>query len=466
MSTPTVAGNVGNSEWEAPAVPVRIINKDEHPITPDQIDPDALFILQKLNSAGFSAYLVGGGVRDLYLGKKPKDFDISTDARPGQLRRLFPNSNTIGRRFRLVQVFFRGGKTIEVSTLRSLSEHDLDGPEAVLAPNNTYGTLSEDARRRDLTINSLFFEIENNTIIDYLDGSGDLDRAVIRIIGDPAKRISRDPVRMMRAIRHAARNNFKIEQDSWQAICQNCDKLKLCPPSRLRDELLKDYYSGAAAPWFELAFDSGLFFALLPVYRKAFNKSSDQGLVIRDLLLKIFKTIDRINNYSVENHIHRQPDYFLFALSLIPWAEARWQLLSQPQKSAQLFHTGKQIREELDRGIGVDLNLRRSMRQDMANLLTNLSLLANSRQPRGWPKWLKKKSYFPRARLFYQFYNEAASGREIAPHFLHPSIPKPQISVETAQPPETDSQQRKDDSPQVRPAFAKKTKGGVFGFRK
>ncbi len=130
-----------------------------------------LYILRKLKDAGFAGYLVGGGVRDLYLGKTPKDFDISTDARPGQLRKLFPNSNTIGRRFRLVQIFFRGGKTIEISTLRSLSEHDLDGPEAVLAPNNTFGTLSEDARRRDLTINSLFYEIENNTIIDYVNGS-------------------------------------------------------------------------------------------------------------------------------------------------------------------------------------------------------------------------------------------------------------------------------------------------------
>ena len=143
----------------------RIIGEDSHPIRQNMLDADAVFVMRKLNKAGFSSYLVGGGVRDLYLGKTPKDFDISTDARPGQIRQLFPNSATIGRRFRLVQVFLKSGKVIEVSTLRTLSEHDLDGPQAVLAPNNTYGQLPEDAQRRDLSINGLFYELENHTII-------------------------------------------------------------------------------------------------------------------------------------------------------------------------------------------------------------------------------------------------------------------------------------------------------------
>ena len=153
-----ISGNIESSPaTSAHHDPVTIAPAD-HPITIDLIDRDALYVLRKLNAAGFSGYLVGGGVRDLYLRKTPKDFDISTDARPGQIRKLFPNSTTIGKRFRLVQVFFPNGKIIEISTLRSLSEHDLEGPEAVLAPNNTFGSLDEDAQRRDLTINSLFFE--------------------------------------------------------------------------------------------------------------------------------------------------------------------------------------------------------------------------------------------------------------------------------------------------------------------
>ncbi|MCW5204869.1 polya polymerase, partial [Desulfobulbus sp. N2] len=170
----------------------------------------------RLRDAGYSGYLVGGGVRDLYLGNQPKDFDISTNARPGQLRKLFRNSRTIGRRFRLVQVFFKGNKIIEVSTLRSRSEYDSDEPDKVLPTNNTFGTLEEDAYRRDLTINSLFYEIESKTLIDYVGGVQDLTDGIIRIVGEPEQRIIRDPVRMLRAIRHAARNDFSIEKKPWR----------------------------------------------------------------------------------------------------------------------------------------------------------------------------------------------------------------------------------------------------------
>lgn len=432
----------------------RIIPPEEHPITIEMLDRDALYVLRKLSEAGFSGYLVGGGVRDLYLNKTPKDFDISTDARPGQIRRLFPRSNTIGRRFRLVQIFFKNGKTIEVSTLRSLSEHDLDGPEAVLAPNNTFGTLADDARRRDLTINSLFFEIENRTIIDYVDGIRDLDRAIIHIVGEPAKRIGRDPVRMMRAIRHAARNNFKIEKETWKAICKSSNKLALCPPSRLRDEFLKDLYSGAATGWYDLAVDSGLFFALFPFYRKILNKSSATLTNPRELLTAIFRTIDRINSLSVKDGIHRQPDFFLLALVLIPWVEVRFQLFSQFRKGAPLFQLSKQIREEIDRTIGVDLNLRRSLRQEAISLLTNLAQLIHNRQDDSWPKWLRKKSYFERCSLFYHFYIEATTGKPLDNSLLGVAAPN------------ADKEKKERSSHKTRPALSTKTKGGIFGFRK
>ena len=141
---------------EETAVAVRVIPESEHPIREHMLDREALKVLYRLRDAGFKGYLVGGGVRDLYLGRTPKDFDLPPDARPGQLRQLSRNSRTIGRRFRLVQVFFRGDKIVEVSTLRSSSEFDIDGNEQILASNNTFGTLEEDAFRRDLTINALF----------------------------------------------------------------------------------------------------------------------------------------------------------------------------------------------------------------------------------------------------------------------------------------------------------------------
>lgn len=458
MSSPTKQ-EIGDSRDAVALYTGRIIPPENHPITTEMIDRDALFILRKLRDAGFAGYLVGGGVRDLYLGKTPKDFDISTDARPGQLRKLFPNSNTIGRRFRLVQIFFKGGKTIEISTLRSLSEHDLDGPETVLAPNNTFGTLSEDARRRDLTINSLFFEIETNTIIDYVDGSLDLDRGIIRIVGEPVKRISRDPVRMLRAIRHAARINFTIEKQTWEALCTNSHKLSLCPPSRLRDEFLKDLYSGATAAWFELAVDSELLFSLFPFYRKIFAGNFAPSQNPRELLTGICRIIDRLNILSQKLKIHRQPDFFLIALFLIPWAEARFQLFSVFRKGAPLFHLSKQLRDEIDRTIGIDLNLRRSLRQEMISLLINLSQLIHNKQQNGWPKWLKKKSYFKKSSLFYHCYMAATTGESID-HLLRgePPIQQEQEEIKLSK--------RKSSAPKGKPAFAKKGKGGIFGFKK
>ncbi len=434
-----------------------IIPGDKHPITPEMIDRDALFILKKLNSAGFAGYLVGGGVRDLYLGKKPKDFDISTDARPGQLRKLFPNSSTIGRRFRLVQVFFRGGKIIEVSTLRSLSEHDLDGPEQVLAPNNTFGTLGEDAQRRDLTINSLFYEIEHNTIIDYVNGVNDLRNSIVRMVGIPEKRIIRDPVRTMRAIRHSARNGFTIEKETWKAICSSSDKLALCPPSRLRDEILKDIYSGAACPWYELAVDSGVFLTLFPFYRPLFNDRTNAKQVKKQLF-RIFEAIDRTNNLATENSIHRQPDFFFFSLILIPWAESQFQLFSTFRKGSQLFQVSKKIRAELDRTIGIDLNLRRSLRQEIVNLLTNLSSLIHHRKNDNWPNWLKKKSYFQRCALFYHFYREITENRPVQLHQLQFHETN-QCRKKTVKP-------KQIRTTRIKPAFSPHTRGGIFGFKK
>jgi len=440
---------------------LRTIAPDSHPITNDQIDRDALFILKKLHEAGFAGYLVGGGVRDLYLGKTPKDFDISTDARPGQLRKLFPNSNTIGRRFRLVQVFFKGGKTIEVSTLRSLSEHDLDGPETVLAPNNTFGTLSEDARRRDLTINSLFYEICNQTILDYVDGSRDLDQAIIRMVGDPAKRIGRDPVRMMRAIRHAARNSFTIEPVTWKAICSNHRKLALCPPSRLRDELLKDIYGGASEPWFQLAYTSGLFLTLLPIYQNIFSWPPSPESPQHSQLAGVFRTIDRINNFCQANRIHRQPDYFLLALILTPWAEARFQIYSKHHRGPELFQVAKKLRQEIDSKLGIQLNLRRSLRQEVVNLLVNLAQLIHNRKVKGWPGWLQKKSYFSLASTFYRFYREA-NGFEPVMESQLLSGKKQHLNPQEAD----ERSDKKPSTPRYKPAFSSRSKGGVFGLKK
>ncbi|MFV0435803.1 MAG: polya polymerase [Desulfopila sp.] len=436
----------------------RIIERQEHPIKREMLSQEALHVMEKLQHAGFSAYLVGGGVRDLYLDKIPKDFDISTDARPGQIRKIFPYSRTIGRRFRLVQVFFRNGSIIEVSTLRSLSEHDLDGPQAVLAPNNTYGTLDQDAQRRDLTINALFYEIEHHTIIDYVQGVEDLDRSIIRIVGEPTKRINRDPVRMMRAIRHAARNNFTIEEGSWQAICANHEKLRYCPPSRLRDETLKDIYSGAAAAWFAFAIDSGIFLELLPIYRQALSGKEASGGSCRHRLTDVFTAIDRISTLTRQRGASRQPEFFMLALILLPWVDCTYPIYSEKLAGATLFHTGKQIRADIDRELGQHLNLSRAIRQEIASLLTTLGTLIHNRQNDSWPKWLRRKKYFSQSVVFYNCYMEIISGQEVSEEQL-PIVHNTHI-------PHSDSEGGGSGRHRKRPAFAPRAKNGIFGLKK
>jgi len=435
-----------------------VIAQGSHPITPDMIDKDALFVLEKLQKAGFSGYLVGGGVRDLYLGQKPKDFDISTNARPGQIRKLFRNSRTIGRRFRLVQVFFKQNKTIEVSTLRSLSEHDLDGPEAVLAPNNTFGTLDEDAQRRDLTINSLFYEIENHSVLDYVGGVQDLEKGLVRMVGEPEKRITRDPVRMMRAIRHAARNDFKIEDATWQAICKNRDKLTLCPPSRLRDELLKDLYNTKSAPWFNQAVQSGIFQTLFQEYKDILEKPFTDDRNCREQLEATTSIIDRMNSKAIKSRVPRQPDFFLLALMMLPWAEVRFSLLSTQRKGSAAFQLGKEIRAHLDRGLGVNLNLRKSLRQEITTLLINLPLFIMHSGNNDWPKWLKRKSYFEKCLLFYQRYQETLNPESVKEQ----KQPEPMLTEEKQDPKPT----RKKNGGRGKGVAFSDRPGGVFGFKK
>jgi len=423
----------------------KIISRGEHPISRSNIDREALKVMHRLRDAGYSAYLVGGGVRDLILGKTPKDFDISTDARPGQLRKLFRNSRVIGRRFRLVQVFFHGNKIIEVSTLRCLSEFDIDGPEEVLPSNNTFGTLGEDAMRRDLTINSLFYEIENFTVIDYVGGVEDLRQGIIRLVGDSARRIRRDPVRMLRAIRHAARNDFKIEEKTWAAICGHVDYLQHCPDSRIRDELFKDLKDGASSKWAALAIDSGLFTAIFPVY------SSEILASLRSRILSALSISDRLHLEGGS-----LPEHVLMALILLPWAEKVAGLFGAPPKGEAAFNFTRGIRGKVDQMLQ-RLNIKRAQKEAITGLLVNLPVFVRHGGKGEWPKWLVRKSYFKDGVLFYRIYKEMEGGTQVRPESAKALRPVP----------------RKKEGPgKVKhrgartPAFANSTKGGVFGLRK
>lgn len=440
-----------------------IVRKESHPIRVEMLDKDAVFVLRKLNSAGFSSYLVGGGVRDLYLGKRPKDFDISTNARPGQIRKLFPRSETIGKRFRLVQVFFKGGKVIEVSTLRSQSEFDIDGPEAILAPNNTFGNLPDDAQRRDLSINSLFYELEGNTIIDYVGGVADLDNSIVRITGEPDKRILHDPVRMMRALRHSSRTGFTIEPQTWKAICANTEKLSFCPPSRIRDEFFKDLYGGSAEAWFHLALDSGLFTVLLPFYaRKLSQKPQKNQPACRQQLNTAFHILDAIyKGHTKEGARFPLPRFFVLAVLVLPWAETLYQLSTLQLKGPDHSRLSRSLRNEVDTLLGTNFNLRKSVRQEIVTLLSSIPLFSHFAQNNPPPKWLRKKSYFANCLLFYQFHQALLTDNEEA--FFEESDFETVISLKEHSARKGSNQQ---EARKIKPAFSTKKKGNIFGLRK
>lgn len=217
---------------------------DNHPLW-DKVDSDAIKIIKRLRKFGYTAYLVGGCVRDLLLGKTPKDFDVVTNAWPRRIRSLFQNSKIIGRRFQLVHVYF-AEKVIEVSTFR---QEDKTPPEitkdgSIRKSENRYGTEQTDAFRRDLTINALFFDPIKKRIIDYVDGYKDLNEKRIKVIGNPLLRFEEDPVRIIRALRHAFRTGFEIQKDVIEVIRMRKSNLKLVSAQRNFDEIKKDALHG------------------------------------------------------------------------------------------------------------------------------------------------------------------------------------------------------------------------------
>jgi poly(A) polymerase len=226
------------------------------------IDPDADRVVRKLNRAGYKAYLVGGCVRDLLVGRTPKDFDVATSATPNEIKATFRNSRIIGRRFRLAHVFF-GSKIIETATFRA-NPRDEDDHDLLIRRDNVFGSEQEDAKRRDFTINGLFYDVEREEVIDHVGGLVDLDAKLIRTIGDPDVRFQEDPVRMLRAIKFAARLNFGFEPATWRALLRWRTEISKCAAPRLLEEVHRLLRGGAARRSFELMVETGVLAVLSP----------------------------------------------------------------------------------------------------------------------------------------------------------------------------------------------------------
>lgn len=308
-----------------------MIPRDKHPISRKDISPEALKVLYRLHNNGFDAYLVGGCVRDLLLGIQPKDFDVVTNAKPEQVQKLFRNCRLVGRRFRLAHVVF-GREFIEVATFRG--HHQLDDDDSqdtkraktsdagMLLRDNVYGTIEEDAARRDFTVNALYYSIADFAIYDYANGAKDLERGVLRMIGDCAERYREDPVRMLRAVRFATKLNMRLDPAVSGPIKELASLLASIPPARLFDESLKLFAAGKGLANFDMLSEFGLFqqlFPLLKVYLKAPSEPPAQ------MIRQTFADTDA----RIKADLRITPAYLFAALLWWPMQARQEQLLSE-----------------------------------------------------------------------------------------------------------------------------------------
>jgi poly(A) polymerase len=272
----------------------RVVPRAEHGISRKDISPNALRVLYRLRDGGFQGYLVGGAVRDLLSGGHPKDFDIATDATPEQVKSLFRNCRLIGRRFRLAHVVY-GKEIIEVATFRANSSEDGGDRETDdggrIVRDNVYGTIEDDAVRRDFTANALYYAIEDFSVRDYVGGYDDVQARTLRLIGDPVERYREDPVRMLRAARLAAKLDFTISPEAAAPIPELAPLLAGAPPARLFDECLKMFLSGHAEKSFLLLERHGLLPALFPETARAL--ATNRSGALRQMVLQALRNTDR-----------------------------------------------------------------------------------------------------------------------------------------------------------------------------
>src|SRR5215212_490217 len=298
---------------ETTAVQANVIDRASHTISRRRIPENVLKVLYRLHRSGYRAYLCGGSVRDLLMTRTPKDFDIATDAHPMEIRRLFRNSRIIGRRFRLVHIIFQD-QVVEVATFRrepervAVAPEDAETEDFLITDDNTFGSPLQDARRRDFTINALFYNISDFSVIDYVNGVDDLRGGRVRVIGDPDLRFREDPVRMMRAIEFASRLGFEIEEATYQGILRHRNDILKASPPRVSEEILELLRRGWSRGAIRLAVDTALLEPLLPEVYNAIR--GDRAPYFWKMLEVLDRTVQAGRKIS---------DAVLLSVLVLPW---------------------------------------------------------------------------------------------------------------------------------------------------
>lgn len=290
-----------------------VIERGDHSISRRSIPENVLKVLYRLHRSGYRAYLCGGSVRDLLMGRTPKDFDVVTDAHPGDVRRLFRNSRIIGRRFRLVHVIFQD-QVVEVATFRREPERAVQAPDDeseedfLITDDNTFGSPLQDAKRRDFTINAMFYNIADFSVIDYVGGLEDIAEGRVRVIGDPDLRFREDPVRMMRAIEFASRLGFEIEAETYQGILRHRIEILKASAPRVSEEILELLRRGWSRGAIRLMVDTGLLEPLLPEIYNAIT--GDRAPYFWKMLEVLDRTVQAGRKIS---------DAVLLSVLVLPW---------------------------------------------------------------------------------------------------------------------------------------------------
>lgn len=385
----------------------RIIPRAQHSISRGYIDPDALKVLYRLHRAGYKAYLVGGSVRDLMTGRTPKDFDVGTDARPQEVRRLMRNSRVIGRRFRLVHVLFDGGKVVEVSTFRrrpdpNVVETMVEGDEDLLIrSDNTFGTPEEDALRRDFTINGLFYDIATFAVLDYVGGVDDLEASLVRTIGDPVIRFREDPVRMMRACEFAARLDFKMTPDLEEALEQSKSEIRKSAPPRVTEELLDPLRRGWGTGTYKIWSKTGLLQILLPELEHEIGPRANSSSPSRVVFWKMMADADARRRQG-----ESLSDAALLGIIFIPLVLSAIRVRAgdgKPIDPARILL----VLDEVVNPIAARLSLSNLSVHLVKQALYTLGRLVESRPGDAAARRLVVKAYFPPAVSLLSLYSEA-----------------------------------------------------------
>jgi len=368
---------------DQPAQPV-IVTKPNHPISRQDVDPDALKIIYRLHRLGFTAYLTGGAVRDLMLGRPAKDFDVVTDARPGQIKKRFARAFIIGRRFRLTHVHFHGGKYIEVATFRRISDQAArETPAEESAPVHPYGTPEEDAFRRDITINALYYDPIDDAVIDYVGGLEDIARRTVRVIGNPAERFTEDPVRIWRVLRYAARLGFAVEEAVAQEISGHAQLIAAASGARLYEELNKDL-AYETRPVMETLRKNEI---LRHIIGKA-GEAYDADLELFSQLSSLLDIADRARAAGVQFTIEE-----MYALLFWPWVRP---LL---EASGVDYH---KVLSDAFREAGMRVNIPRNLRADSGQIMILVAAMDRALRT-GRMRWslVRRPHFGPAQRLYF-----------------------------------------------------------------